>query len=79
MQFGLRLQELKAMDYKDFLKTPEWDKTRKRMLRLAGYRCQLCNKTNTILNVHHKTYDRIGEEFDDDLIVLCKNCHKKFH
>ena len=78
-QFGLRLQELKAMDYTDFLKTPEWDNTRKKTLRRAGYKCQLCNKDKTTLNVHHKTYERIGEELPGDLIVLCKGCHAKFH
>jgi hypothetical protein len=79
MQFGLRLQELKAMDYTDFLKTPEWDATRRAMLRKAKYTCQLCNKDGVTLNVHHKTYERIGEELTDDLIVLCKSCHAKFH
>ena len=78
-QFGLRLQELKAMDYTDFLKTPEWDNTRKKTLRRAGYKCQLCNKDKTTLNVHHKTYERIGEELPGDLIVLCNGCHAKFH
>lgn len=79
MQTGLRIQELKEMDYKDYLQTPEWNATRKKMFRRADYQCQLCNANKTTLNVHHKTYDRLGAENYDDLIVLCENCHAKFH
>jgi hypothetical protein len=27
--------------------------------------------------VHHKTYERLGCELDQDLEVLCPDCHKK--
>ena len=30
-------------------------------------------------DVHHKTYDRIGDELLDDLVLLCKSCHKAQH
>nr|DAW76172.1 MAG TPA: Protein of unknown function (DUF968) [Bacteriophage sp.] len=34
--------------------------------------------------MHHKTYENHGREFnrdiaDSDLIVLCRECHEKFH
>lgn len=31
------------------------------------------------LQVHHKTYRTVGNEDQDDLIVLCKDCHIKEH
>jgi hypothetical protein len=31
------------------------------------------------LEVHHLTYDRIGHEHPDDLIVLCPQCHADTH
>jgi len=31
------------------------------------------------LHVHHLTYDNLGRELDDDLIVLCNDCHKQVH
>lgn len=31
------------------------------------------------LQVHHKTYERLGEERDADLEVLCETCHKGHH
>ncbi len=74
-----RLRELKTMPYSEYLMTPEWDERRRRHLRSAGYRCQVCNATNTRLNVHHRTYATIGEERYVDLLVLCEDCHRIFH
>lgn len=31
------------------------------------------------LDAHHLTYDRLGSECDDDLIVLCQACHREQH
>ena len=71
------------MDYHDFLKTPCWHGVRSYKLRNAKYCCELCGKKG-VLNVHHKTYENHGREFDrdiadSDLIVLCRECHEKFH
>jgi len=72
------LSDLKTMPYKEYLQTDHWKAMRNRQLKLANYKCQLCsNKEN--LNVHHNTYENRGEEKDEDLITLCKNCHGKFH
>jgi len=74
---------VRSMNYHDFLKTPYWDGVRSYKLERAKYRCELCNGEG-ILNVHHKTYEHHGLEHlrtvaDKDLIVLCKDCHEKFH
>ena len=72
-----------GMSYYDFIQTPYWDGVRSYKLKKAKYRCQLCG-CKGVLNVHHKTYENHGMEHisniaDSDLIVLCKNCHEKFH
>jgi 5-methylcytosine-specific restriction endonuclease McrA len=74
-----RLLELKDMPYREYLETHEWQRTRKDALKRADRKCQLCNAEGTELHVHHKTYERRGEELPEDLIVLCKDCHAKFH
>lgn len=74
-----RLQELKDMPYQEYLKTPEWQARRKQHLRSVGYRCQVCNASGVLLDVHHRTYERRGEEHYKDLIALCRNCHELFH
>lgn len=73
-----RIEELRTMPYGAYLATSEWIATRTRMLKRAGFRCQLCNKQGR-LNVHHRTYERRGQEDYKDLIVLCGTCHAKFH
>ena len=67
------------LSYKEYLKSDHWKKIRERALRASRYKCQLCNKANTILDVHHRTYERRGREFRKDVIVLCRSCHVKFH
>lgn len=69
----------KLKDYKDYLKTYDWNETRKIVLKEANYKCQLCGAKNVKLNVHHNTYENIGNEYREDLVVLCDDCHKKFH
>src|ERR1017187_326635 len=64
--------------YAEYLQSPEWKVRRKKALQFAGYRCQICNSKEE-LNVHHRSYERIGHEHMGDLVTLCKNCHEIFH
>lgn len=73
-----RLRELRSMPYAEYLQSDEWKETRKSALKRARYRCELCYRGGE-LHTHHKTYERLGEEYAKDLIVLCKECHAKFH
>lgn len=70
---------LKSLPREEYLKTEHWQEMRRKKLRDSFYSCSLCNVRNTRLEVHHKTYERVGEEYESDLIVLCHNCHAKFH
>ena len=73
-----RLHELRTMPYRLYLQTPEWRERRGRQLATAAYRCQVCNARDR-LQVHHRTYERRGAEYNRDLIVLCDGCHELFH
>ena len=35
--------------------------------------------TFNVVNVHHITYENLGEEKDEDLTVLCQKCHAGLH
>jgi hypothetical protein len=76
--FEQKTAEFQSMPYAEYLKTPEWNDTRKHALKRAGYRCQTCNDAAP-LDVHHRTYERLGRERINDIIALCRRCHKKFH
>jgi hypothetical protein len=71
-------QALRSLPYEDYLQTPWWRARRNRALALAGYRCQRCPAKRN-LEVHHRTYERIGAELDDDLEVVCRGCHEGEH
>ena len=73
-----QLQHLKSIPYIQYLRTDHWQFQRKRALGFAKYRCQLCDSGDH-LHVHHRTYERRGEEYLRDLLVLCQDCHRKHH
>ncbi len=73
-----RSENAREIDYQKYLQGPSWRVTRNHALRLAGYRCFRCG-TNRSLQVHHKTYERLGREWDQDLEVVCEPCHNGIH
>lgn len=71
-----------AMPYADYLWTPEWRQRRQMHLRMADFTCDRCRtriRLYRALQVHHRTYDRLGCEEPLDLEVLCGSCHRKEH
>jgi len=73
-----RIDQLSSMPYPEYLESPEWKSRRLREIERAGSRCELCNSPGPF-HVHHRTYERRGNEAPGDLIVLCPPCHQSFH
>ena len=67
-----------AGGYDDYLQSPAWQQQRREAIQRAGGRCQVCNSSGP-LEVHHRTYQRLGREAPGDLTVLCRACHARFH
>ena len=46
-------------------------------LEASGFRCRTCNasEAEAQLQVHHRTYERLGNEQVCDLTTLCADCH----
>jgi restriction endonuclease Mrr len=74
-----RLRQLEAMSYAEYLRSPEWRRTRAAALERAGYCCSLDVTHTDDLEVHHRTYERLGRELAIDLVVLCRPCHRVHH
>lgn len=65
-------------EYQDYIKSPEWLSLRKRILSTRNY-CEVCGAKDCELHLHHKTYENFKHEKDEDLQVLCFDCHSKIH
>lgn len=62
--------------YVEHLRSPKWKKLRQQTLARANGRCERCTKIPKRLEVHHLTYDRLGDERLTDLLALCNDpCH----
>ena len=47
-----------------------------RLTQQKGKRCERCKDSEANLELHHKTYERLGSELDSDVELLCGACHK---
>jgi len=69
------------IDYDSYLKTPHWNILRKECLRRFANGCAQCGASDSVLHVHHRSYDHRGEPDKEiaDLEVLCAGCHELNH
>lgn len=63
--------------YGDVIATEEWRATARRAKKRHP-RCWVCQSRGR-LEVHHLTYERVQEERDGDLVVLCRVHHDQVH
>lgn len=69
------------MNYEKYIASSKWKRSsaRKAELRSAGYRCRGCYAPadrGCALELHHRTYERLGHERPGDLTALCRECHR---
>ena len=61
--------------YIDHINSFAWYLTRLAAFARAENKCQRCGATDA-LEVHHLTYDRLGHELPEDIVVVCPPCHQ---
>ena len=66
-------------EYETYLQSDHWRDVKARM-RASKYlqRCYVCGSAGP-LDLHHKTYKRLGMERLNDLIWLCRECRTDVH
>ena len=64
--------------YKEYLNSNSWKNLKAKVIKRDGGICQGCF-LELPLDVHHLTYERIGDELGVDLISLCRQCHDRIH
>lgn len=64
--------------YKNYLKSKHWVMKKKEYNRKYERVCSCCGGKEN-LQLHHISYDRLGNEPLTDLVYLCKECHMRIH
>jgi len=62
--------------YLEHLASEKWQRMRAEVISRDKGRCT-CGAKGT--DVHHLTYENLGQEELEDLILLCRSCHQKEH
>jgi hypothetical protein len=64
--------------YREYLKTDHWKQIKEKYYNSdMPQECTICG--DTVFDLHHRTYDRIGAENLNDLVPLCRSHHKATH
>ena len=71
-------------NYEAYLASPHWQSLRQRVLeeqriRLQRNVCEDCGKEGLEFDIHHRTYERLGNERIEDCQIFCEQCHYKLH
>ena len=57
-----------------------WQEIRRKALERAGYKCEICGRSDLPLHVHHIVPRSAGGSHDlSNLMVLCPLCHSAQH
>lgn len=68
--------------YRQLLQDPRWQQRRLEVLQKADWRCSRCRSQKANLQVHHKHYVaglKPWDYTDEQLVVLCGDCHELQH
>lgn len=68
----------KKFDYKKYINSTHWKSIRERYRKSAlPQYCMSCLSPR--YQLHHLTYERLGNEHPGDLVPLCGECHQRIH
>ena len=69
-----------SITYKEYIISDAWQEKAKAAKSRANWKCQVCNESNdkVVLDAHHRTYERLGDELAEDITVLCRDCHSLY-
>lgn len=74
---GEQREEWRAW-YTSYLASPEWQERRQAVPKREHHLRQGCRQERAT-EVHHLTYEHVGEELLFELVAVCRSCHEKAH
>lgn len=67
-----------AMSYAKYMQSQRWASRKSAYYAKHQKSCRACRSEDQI-DLHHRTYERMGFEPDSDLVPLCSRCHAAVH
>jgi len=64
--------------YNNYLRSEAWRERAALVKRRSGGMCEGCG-ANKATQVHHVTYEHVGNEFLWELRAVCNGCHERIH
>ena len=66
-------------EYLKYLRSKKWQHKKQdfRASKLFKNGCHVCGREK--VDIHHKSYKRLGQERLTDLVALCRTCHDAVH
>ncbi len=78
IELTLKFQKSRYYKYLLHLQSEYWKDIRLKVLERDSHTCQEC-KERSATEVHHLSYERLGNELLGDLLAVCRSCHLKIH
>lgn len=64
--------------YENYLQSEQWQQKRRLVFKRCGMTCEGCREA-TATQVHHLTYEHLGNELLWELAAVCRECHERVH
>lgn len=61
-----------------YMQSNKWHNIRSIVLSRDNYACKVCSSVDS-LEIHHMSYEHLGDEQLSDLVTLCRKCHFTLH
>lgn len=69
---------IRKMFYLAYIRSTAWKLRKAERMTLANGTCECCGFASAV-EVHHLSYDRLGDEALADMLALCSDCHRAQH
>jgi hypothetical protein len=73
-----RARQCRRKWYTEYLQTDAWKERRRLVLQRTGGLCEGCRQ-EPASEVHHLSYNHVGNEFLWELVAICRWCHARYH
>ncbi len=70
------MSDHRTAEYHKAISSQRWRELKERVIVLRGKACEGCGTKRGRLDLHHDTYERLGNERLSDLRILCPDCHR---